>query len=51
MTRNRKFTKEELGLAPEKDYRLLNIWEDRISVNPDKMIEIPGNGVMFIRYE
>lgn len=50
-TQSRRFVKEELGLAPEKDYRLLNIWEDRKSVSLDKMIEIPGNGVLFIRYE
>lgn len=50
-TRSRRFVKEELELAPEKDYRLLNIWEDKKSVSLDKMIEIPGNGVLFIRYE
>lgn len=50
-TQSPKFSREELGLNVGKKYCLSNIWEKRKVVNPDKAIEIPGNGVVFIRYE
>ena len=50
-SQTRMFTKEELGLNMDENYRFLNIWENRKSVNVDKIIEISGNGVVFIRYE
>lgn len=46
-----KFDKEELGLNNDVTYKLYDIWGKRIIEDAESFIfEIPGNDVIFIRY-